>query len=135
MTTATQKPIQIGALAKLLGISTRTIRYYEEIGLMGASPRIGGARSYHRDEVLRLKFILKMKELGLTLKEMQELAHHFDASHQDFKTITPQLLEILDQHIAKVDEKLASLAVLRQDIVAYRGRIEAILRGQQPLVK
>jgi DNA-binding transcriptional MerR regulator len=56
------KPVQIGELAKSLGITTRTIRYYEEIGLMGPSERLGGGtRMYNRSDILRLKFILKIK--------------------------------------------------------------------------
>jgi DNA-binding transcriptional MerR regulator len=128
--------IQIGELAKQLGITTRTIRYYEEIGLMGVSQRLsGGARSYNRDDVLRLKFILKLKELGISLKEMQELAEHFDINQQDFDTITPKLLEILDGHINTIDTKIANLSTLRQEIVDYRKRIEDILQGKQPFVK
>ena len=129
-------PIQIGELAKELGITTRTIRYYEEIGLMGPSQRSGGgARNYLREDVLRLKFILKLKELGISLKEMQELAEHFDINQQDFGTITPKLLEILDGHIDKVDQKIANLSLLRQEIVSYRGRIDDILQGKQPVVE
>lgn len=123
--------IQIGKLAKQLGITTRTIRYYEEIGLMGPSRRLGGgARTYAKEDVLRLKFILKLKELGINLKEMQELADTFDTHNQDFDTITPTILKILDEHIAKVDNKIARLASLRGDIVAYRGRIQNLLTGQ-----
>ena len=129
-------PIAIGELAKALGITTRTIRYYEEIGLMGPPDRpTGGARSYRRDAVLRLKFILKMKELGISLKEIQELARHYDIHQQDFETITPRLLEILELHIGKIDQKMANLTALREEIVAYRNRILDILQGKQPVVK
>lgn len=126
-----QKPlIQIGKLAKQLGITTRTIRYYEEVGLMGPNDRkSGGARSYNHEEVLRLKFILKLKELGIELKEMLSLAETFDTHNQDFDTITPQVLEILDLHIHKVDDKIARLASLRKDIVNYRSRILALLEN------
>lgn len=123
--------IQIGKLAKQLGITTRTIRYYEEIGLMGLANRLGGgARNYGRHDVLRLKFILKLKELGIGLKEMQELADNFDTHNQSFDTITPKLLEILDLHISKVDEKISRLSSLRNDIVGYRSRIRDLLKTQ-----
>ena len=136
MTRCEDNAIQIGQLAKQLGITTRTIRYYEEIGLMGSSQRLtGGARSYQRDDVLRLRFILKMKDLGISLKEMQELAENYDVHQQDFDTITPKLLEILDGHVDKVDRKLVNLTSLRKEIVDYRARIVAILQGKQPLVK
>lgn len=123
-----EKTVQIGKLAKQLGITTRTIRYYEEIGLMGPSERLGGGtRTYATDDILRLKFILKLKELGISLKEMQELAENYDINQQDFHTITPKLIKILDLHISKVDEKIANLSSLRSDIVDYRVRIIDIL--------
>lgn len=119
---------QIGALAKELNITTRTIRYYEEIGLMGTIHRRGGTtRSYNKDDVLRLKFILKMKSLGISLKEIQELSDIFDINDQDFSTITPKLIEILDHHITVLDDKMVSLSSLRQDIVEYRLRIIDLL--------
>jgi len=129
-------PIQIGELARRLGITTRTIRYYEEIGLMGQTERLGGGtRTYQKSDVLRLKFILKLKEMGITLKEMQELADNFDTSNQDFTRITPTLLEILDRHIGTIDQKIANLSSLRQEIVAYRQRILDILNGETEPVR
>ena len=120
--------MQIGALAKKLGITTRTIRYYEEIGIMGKSARLGGGtRTYTREDILRLKFILKLKDMGVSLKEIQELSEIFDINAQNFNVITPKLIEILDQHISKVDAKIASLSSLRQDIVEYRVRITDLL--------
>ena len=131
MTNAPEPLIQIGKLAQELGITTRTIRYYEEIGLMGPSKRTsGGARSYNRDELLRIKFILKLKELGISLKEMLSLADTFDTHNQNFDTITPRVLEILDLHIGKVDDKIARLSSLRRDIVNYRSRISELLQDQ-----
>jgi len=122
------KAVQIGELARQLGITTRTIRYYEEIGLMGKSDRLeGSTRSYLTDDILRLKFILKLKNLGISLKEIEELSDIFDINKKDFSKITPKLIEILDNHIAKVDEKMASLSSLRRDIVDYRIRITDFL--------
>jgi len=126
------KSVQIGVLAKQLGITTRTIRYYEEIGLMGKTERIGGGtRTYNKDDILRLKFILKLKGLGISLKEIHELSDIFDINEQDFHTITPKLIEILDRHISLVDEKMASLSSLRGDIVSYRVRITDFLSNGQ----
>jgi DNA-binding transcriptional MerR regulator len=132
MTQKRSKSVQIGALAKQLGITTRTIRYYEEIGLMGKTERIGGGtRTYNKDDILRLKFILKLKGLGISLKEIHELSDIFDINEQDFHTITPKLIEILDRHISLVDEKMASLSSLRGDIVSYRVRITDFLSNGQ----
>ena len=131
-----EQSIAIGEVAKRLGITTRTIRYYEEIGLMGPPERLGGGtRMYGRPEVLRLKFILKLKELGISLKEMQTIAEYFDINDQNFGTLTPHLVDLLDGHIGKVDEKIASLSGLRREIVDYRGRIVDILQGKVQPVK
>ena len=121
MSQTNEKHVQIGELAKQLDITTRTIRYYEEIGLMRKSERLrGGTRTYNKADVLRLKFILKLKGLGISLKEINELSDIFDLNSQDFQKITPKLIEILDHHIMLVDDKMASLSSLRQDIVSYR---------------
>ena len=131
MTHVQEDLVQIGKLAKELDITTRTIRYYEEIGLMGPSKRSrGGARSYNRDDVLRIKFILKLKELGISLKEMLSLADTFDTHNQNFDMITPRVLEILDLHIGNIDNKIGRLSSLRNDIVSYRKRISDLLQSQ-----
>jgi len=131
-----EKAVQIGEVAKKLGITTRTIRYYEEIGLMGPPERLGGGtRMYGRADILRLKFILKLKDLGITLKEMQDLAANFDTQNQEFETITPRLVDILDGHIGKVDQKIANLSSLRREIVDYRSRIIDILQGNTSPVR
>jgi DNA-binding transcriptional MerR regulator len=113
----------IGELAKKLDITTRTLRYWEEVGIIESVQRPGGGiRGYTPFIVRRIKFILKLKELGLTIKEMQDLyVAYGDAKATD--RMIPRLIEILDQHINKVDEKMAKLASLRKDIVDYRHRM------------
>ncbi len=128
MSDAKSEMVQIGELAKNLGITTRTIRYYEEIGLMGRNERQGGStRTYNKDDILRLKFILKLKTMGISLKEIEQLSNIFDINARNFNKITPKLIEILDNHIAKVDEKMANLSSLRKDIVEYRKRMTEFL--------
>ena len=122
---------QIGEVAKELGITARTIRYYEEIGIMGVPERDeAGPRKYAKKDIVRLKFILKMKELGLSLKEMQELAENYDLNDQDRDIIMPRLLEILESHKEKIDKKVKLLTSLRSDIEAYQQRVHGILQSQ-----
>lgn len=114
---------QIGEVAEMLGTTTRTIRYYEEIGLLTPPKRLdGGIRIYTKDDIIKLKFIFKLKELGITLKEMQELASIY-RDHQTPEKIVPRLIEILDSHIEKIDDKIAKLASLRKDIVEYKAKV------------
>ncbi|MER7010364.1 MerR family transcriptional regulator [Saccharopolyspora sp. NPDC000359] len=66
--------MQIGEVAERTGLSLRTIRYYEEVGLVVPSDRSqGGFRLYTEPDVDRLKLIMRMKPLGFQLEEMREL--------------------------------------------------------------
>lgn len=122
---------QIGEVSKKLGITPRTIRYYEEFGLLDPPLRIeNGIRLYSNEDIRRIKFILKLKELGLTLKEMLELADIYN-QHKQSHTIMPKLIEILDEHIDKIDSRISKLASLRNDIVEYRKRILSLIEGNK----
>ena len=66
--------LQIGQVAERTGLSLRTIRFYEENGLVRPASRSeGGFRLYSEDDVARLEVIKRMKPLGFRLEEMQEL--------------------------------------------------------------
>ena len=121
--TENEEYISIGNLAKTIGLTTRTLRYYEEMGIMTPPRRLEGAvRVYAPEDVRKLKFILRLKELGLSIKEMQEL----DAAYAEAKEtdkIIPRLIEMLDKHINNLDQKMSKLASLRKEIVEYRQRM------------
>lgn len=113
----------IGDVAKSLGLTTRTLRYWEEVGIIESVERPdGGTRGYTPYYVRRIKFIMKLKDLGLTIKEMQDLYIAYGDAKQTEKMI-PHLIEVMDIHINKVDEKMAKLASLRKDIVDYRQKM------------
>jgi DNA-binding transcriptional MerR regulator len=115
--------ISIGELARTIGVTTRTLRYYEEVGIMESPHRIdGGNRAYSASGVRKLKFILRLKEMGLSIKEMQELDAAYAEAKQTTKII-PRLIEMLDFHINKLDDKMSKLALLRKEIVDYRHRM------------
>ncbi|CCG02053.1 MerR family transcriptional regulator [Blastococcus saxobsidens] len=66
--------VQIGQVAERTGLSLRTIRFYEENGLVIPTARSeGGFRLYSEDDVARLEVVKRMKPLGFSLEEMQEL--------------------------------------------------------------
>ena len=114
---------QIGELANSVGMSPRTIRYYEEIGLLNSIKRTeGGKRVYTDRDIQRLKFIKRLKHLGLTLSEMHELEDIYQI-HRTNRKVLPRLLELLDNHIGKIDERIQNLDRLREDIFNYQGKI------------
>ncbi|MFB3885298.1 MAG: MerR family transcriptional regulator [Thermodesulfobacteriota bacterium] len=120
----------IGELASLVGMSTRTIRYYEEIGLLNSIKRMeGGKRVYTSQDIQRLKFVKRLKHLGLTLCEMQELEDIYQI-HRTNRKVLPRLLELLDNHIGKIDERIDNLTRLKEDIFDYRGKVRRKLNSE-----
>ncbi len=114
---------RIGELAAKVGLTERTIRYYEELGLLDSVKRLdGGTRVYTADDVRRLKFIRKLKLLGLSLQEMGELEGVYTRQRSN-SAVLPRLIELLDAHLETVDARLAELGALRDEIRAYREHV------------
>jgi len=123
MATAAPTRYRIGELAAKVGVTERTIRYYEERGLLESVKRLeGGQRVYTDDDVRRLKFIQKLKVLGLSLAEMQELETLYGRHHTNAKVL-PRVIELLDAHLATVSERLGELTALRDEIRSYRQHV------------
>ena len=111
---------RIGEVAAKVALTERTIRYYEELGLLDSVKRLeGGIRVYTDDDVRRLKFIRKLKVLGLSLQEMGELEGMY-SRHPSNRAVLPRLIELLDAHLATVDGRIAELGALRDEIRSYR---------------
>ncbi len=129
------KYYKIGELASLSNLSPRTIRYYEEIGLLNSIKRIeGGKRVYTDMDLKRLKFIQRLKYLGLTLSEMHELEDIYQI-HRTNKKVLPRLLELLDRHSAKIDERINNLLKLKRDILSYGEKIRQKLNLEEEIEK
>ena len=121
--TSDKKFYQIGEIAKKLRISPRTIRYYEEIGLLKEAKRkYGNYRVYDEEDLMRLKFIRKLKLLGLKLSQIQELEKLY-REHPSNKKLIPRLIEMFDEKINDIDEKIGSLQSLKEDILNYKKRL------------
>jgi len=129
------KYYHIGELANLLELSPRTIRYYEEIGLLNSIKRIeSGKRVYTDKDFQRLKFIQRLKHLGLTLSEMNELEDIYQI-HRTNRKVLPRLLELLDNHAGKIDERIHNLNRLKEDILNYQEKIRQKLDVEDDLQK
>src|SRR3989304_7657476 len=95
-------PYSIGELARMVNLSQRTIRYYEEIGLLQSVRRIeNGKRVYPDDDVRRLKFINRLKVLGLSLAEMVKLEKIYRTQRNN-REVIPKLLAILEERAIQI---------------------------------
>lgn len=114
---------RIGEIAERVGLTERTIRYYEELGLLSSVQRVeGGRRVYTDDDVRRLRFIQKLKALGLSLQEMLELERMYQRQRSN-RDVLPRLMELLDAHLATITERIGELEGLRDEIRSYREHV------------
>src|ERR671919_613079 len=115
--TSTARQVRIGQLAAELGINTKTIRYYEDIGLL-PPPKRGdnGYRLYDDADRERLRFISKAKAVGLTLEEIGEIL----ALRRNGAQPCEHVLGLLDRKLTAVDEQLRMLSELRQEFLILR---------------
>jgi DNA-binding transcriptional MerR regulator len=137
--------LRIGEVAKLAGTTPRTIRYYEEIGLLPAtSGREPGAhRSYAEADVERLTDLLRLKDLlGVSLEELKELVEAEDARAAlrrewhggvEDPVRRRQILEQSQAYTALqlelVRRRRDEIAKLEAELVARRKRVQGLLRG------
>jgi DNA-binding transcriptional MerR regulator len=123
-----EKERSIGELAEKLEMSQRTIRYYEEIGLLNSIKRVEGGRRLYTDvDLRRLKLIKRLKIMGMTLSEMQELEAMWTIEKSNEKVLK-RLLELLENHLRRLDDRIADLNILRNEIVEYQERIRSKIR-------
>ncbi|MGI2948136.1 MerR family transcriptional regulator [Vibrio alginolyticus] len=115
---------KISELAKEFDITTRSIRFYEDLGLL-TPERKGNTRIYNGRDRIRLKLILRGKRLGFSLADIKELFELYD---------TDQSTEQLNYMIRLIEEKKAALQQLANDIQAVMMELNAAqLRCQNTL--
>ncbi len=116
--------LKIGEFAKQAGVTPRTIRYYESLGLLGPSEREGsGFRYYTEVELARLQKINVLKELGLSLEEIATVIPLYFEDPTGVRG-KRKVLEILKTHLQDTEEKIESLQTFRLDLTSKIDRIQ-----------
>jgi DNA-binding transcriptional MerR regulator len=134
--------VRIGDLARLVGTTPRTIRYYEEKGLLPPAPdrAAGQHRVYDEQDVARLRELLRMRNLlGVPLEELRELVavdderavlrselRSTDAPGERTR-ILHRLDALAERQLAAVDRRAQELKALREEIETRRARIAELL--------
>jgi len=139
--------LRIGEVAKLAGTTPRTIRYYEEIGLLptagGREP--GAHRTYAEADVERLTELLRLKDLlGVSLEELKELVEAEDARaalRREWRSgvedpvrrrqILEQSLTYSARQLELVRRRRNEIAALETELLAKRRRAQALLRKSE----
>jgi DNA-binding transcriptional MerR regulator len=109
----------IGELAKELRLNPKTIRYYEELGLLPEPRRSpSGYRLYSEAEIERLRLILRAKLLGLSLVEIKELVDY--AIDGRCGSLENRLLALVEVKLGEIDRRIADLTTMRAELGRYK---------------
>src|SRR4051794_22572422 len=140
----TEQTLRIGEVAARTGTTARTIRYYEEIGLLPSPTghEKGRHRTYTEADVERLQELLRLREaLGVSLEELKELVEREDARsalRREFhatddpvqqRTILRQLHTLVERQLELLRRRRASLDELEQELLTRRSLIEERLKA------
>lgn len=115
--------MRIGELAERTGVPTKTIRYYEEIGLLPSPDRTpNGYREYDDAYVDLLHFIKDAQATGLTLTEIGSIVEHKQAGDSTCRHV----LAMLEQHLLEIEAQIATLHSIRDQLVALCERARTL---------
>ncbi|MGH9279665.1 MAG: heavy metal-responsive transcriptional regulator [Acidimicrobiales bacterium] len=114
--------MRIGELADRLGVTTKSIRFYERIGLMPDPTRTpSGYRDYAEADVERLTFIKTAQRLGLSLDEISEIIAFRDRGQRPCGYVA----DVLHRQVADLDRRIREMRKLRDDLKALGAKAAA----------
>ncbi|MCU6707443.1 MerR family transcriptional regulator [Paenibacillus sp. J5C_2022] len=122
------KGYKIGDVAQLTGLTARTIRYYEELGLLEESDRSeGGTRYFSDGDIHRLRRITLLKNVGLTLEDIGRILPLY---YEDGRALEAkhEVLKILQAHLATADKKIEELKQFREETERNIAVLEQYIR-------
>jgi DNA-binding transcriptional MerR regulator len=115
--------MRIGTLAARCGLTTKTIRYYESIGLLVEPERSpSGYRQYGDDVVQRLQFVTDAQCAGLSLTDIRSVLELKDAGASSCE----HTLALLERHIDDIDDQMARLRIARAELVRLAERARSL---------
>ena len=123
--------MNIGAAARASGVPAKTIRYYEEIGLIEAAARSGGNyRVYAERDVETLRFIQRARSLGFSVGEVAELL----ALWRDRSRSSRQVKALASRHLQDIDGKITALKSMRDTLNELIERCHGDARPDCPIL-
>lgn len=122
-------PIRIGEVARLTGVPAKTLRYYEDVGLLGPADRTAsGYRVYGGRELEQIAFVRRAKLMGLSLEEIRGLVQIVDEGIPG--GVFQRLDRLLDEKLEETEREMEELRAFRESLLEYRERVsEADERG------
>jgi len=118
----------ISELAKEFGVTTRTIRFYEDQGLLSPK-RDGTTRVFSSRDRVRLKLALRGKRLGFSIAEIRELFELYDVSRDEKKQLE-EFLSRLDRRRAHLEQQREDIEVMLNEINFFANQCRRLLKGK-----
>ena len=118
----------ISELAKEFGVTTRTIRFYEDQGLVSPA-REGANRVFSNRDRVRLKLALRGKRLGFSLAEIRELFELYDVSRDEKKQLE-EFLGKLDRRRAHLEQQREDIEVMLNEITFFANQCRRLLKDK-----
>lgn len=106
---------KISEVAEIFHVTTRTIRYYEEIGLLHPVRTKTNQRLYSRSELAKMKLIARGKKYGFTLEEIKEMVLLFDKDRSGKKQLE-RTIKYGQERIHDIDQRIAELSQIRKEM-------------------
>lgn len=116
------KTYTISALAKEFDVSHRTIRFYEEKGLLAPLRSKGNQRIYRRRDRARIKLILRGKRFGYTLEEIGQIIGYTDLDVDEVRQIQTALA-FGERKLRDIRERIEDLVLMEQDLMAVKDKL------------
>jgi DNA-binding transcriptional MerR regulator len=113
-------PVRIGELGRRAGVSPRTLRHYEELGLLAARRRANGYRDYDERDLRVVTEIRSLVGLGFALEETRPFVECLRAGHPTGASC-PDSRAVQRRKLAEVDEWLDRLHAVRRELLAQLG--------------
>ncbi len=109
-----QATLRIGQLAKQLNTTTKTLRFYEDIGLFNSIARSDADyRLYDANSITQARLVIQLRRLGFSLKELKELFNS-----KDTRSFRQRVTSMMDEKLRDTDENLVVLQGRRDDLAA-----------------
>jgi DNA-binding transcriptional MerR regulator len=119
--------VRIGELAQELELNPRTLRFYESVGLLPEPDRTpSGYRDYADDALDRVRFIKSAQRLGLSLDDIKEILAFKDRGELPCDYV----LSVIDKEADALDQRIAELQALRDDLRSLKGKARRIPKQQ-----
>ena len=122
--------MNIGKAAELSGLPSKTIRYYEEIGLLNPTRAENGYRDYAQADVHKLRFLQRSRGLGFSIEECRTLL----SLYEDTGRASADVKAIAERRIGDIDRKLDELQSLRKTLVHLAGNCHGDNRPDCPIL-